>query len=102
MKSQYSDWTILKRMTLQARPYWLHIAGIFLLSVLSAPVALLAPLPLKIVIDNLIGSRPLSPLVAAIVPHAMHAHLLAFAVAMLIGVAVLTYVQGSGTWLLQT
>ncbi len=102
MKSQYSDWAILSRMAGQARPYWLHIAGIFLLSLLSAPVALLAPLPLKIVIDNLIGARPLAPLVDAIVPHAMRPHLLGFAVAMLIGVAVLTYVQGSGTWLLQT
>jgi ATP-binding cassette subfamily B protein len=98
MKSQYSDWTILKRMTVQARPYWLHVAGIFLLSVLAAPVALLAPLPLKIVIDNLIGSRP----VPSFIPHAVQPHLLGFAVAMLVGVAILTYIQGSGTWLLQT
>jgi ATP-binding cassette subfamily B protein len=105
MKSQYSDWAILQRMALQARPYWIHIAGIFLLSLLSAPVALLAPLPLKIVIDNLIGSRPLAPLVSTIVPESFHhspPHLLGFAVGMVIAVAVLTYIQGSGTWLLQT
>src|SRR5579885_936491 len=101
MKSRYSDWAILKRMAVQARPYWPHIAGIFLLSLLSAPVALLAPLPLKIVIDNLIGSRPLPPLVAAFLPHGSP-HLVAVAVGMLVAVAVLTYVQGSGTWLLQT
>src|SRR5690349_13366548 len=99
MKSRYSDWVILKRMTLQARPYWIHIAGIFALSLMAAPIALLAPLPLKIVIDNLIGSRPLSPLVAALVPRGIErSHLLIYAVAMLIGVAVLTYIQGSGTW----
>ena len=102
MKSRYSDWAILRRMALQARPYWIHVAGIFLLSLLSAPVALLAPLPLKIVIDNVIGSRPLSPLVAALVPRALEPHLLGFAVAMLVAAAVLTYIQGSGTWLLQT
>ncbi len=105
MKSQYSDWAILRRMSLQARAYWPHILGIFLLSLLSAPVALLAPLPLKIVIDNLIGSRPLSPLVAALVPQGIENSpglLLGFAVGLLIAVAILTYVQGSGTWLLQT
>lgn len=99
MKSRYSDWAILKRMAVQARPYWTHIAAIFLLSLLAAPISLLAPLPLKIVIDNLIGSRPISGWMAAFVPHE---HLLAAAVGMLIAVAVLTYIQGSGTWLLQT
>ncbi|MBZ5603420.1 MAG: ABC transporter ATP-binding protein/permease [Acidobacteriia bacterium] len=105
MKPQYSDGAILKRMTLEARPYWLHILAIFLLSVLSAPVALLAPLPLKIVIDNFIGARPLTGLVAFLVPNSLQHSgpaLLAFAVGMLIAIAILTYVQGSGTWLLQT
>jgi ATP-binding cassette subfamily B protein len=104
MKSRYTDRAILRRMAAEARPYSLHILAIFLLSLLSAPVALLAPLPLKIIIDNLIGSRPLPPLVAAFVPHSMQNSpaLLAFAVGMIVAVAVLTYVQGSGTWLLQT
>ena len=30
------------------RPYWRHLAALFLLSLLSPPVALLTPLPLKI------------------------------------------------------
>ncbi|MGH9558946.1 MAG: ABC transporter ATP-binding protein [Bryobacteraceae bacterium] len=105
MKPRYSDFTLLKRMAAEARAYWPHVLGIFALSLLSAPVALLTPLPLKIVIDNLIGSRPLSPLVATIVPHAARhstALLLAFATALTVGATLLTYLQGSGTWLLQT
>ena len=60
---------------------------------------------MKIVIDNLIGSRPLTPLVAALAPKAAQhspALLLVFATALMIGVTLLTYLQGSGTWLLQT
>ena len=59
MKARKSGTAILRRMALQARPYWPNILGIFLLSLLSTPLTLLTPLPLKIVIDNVIGSRPL-------------------------------------------
>lgn len=104
MKSQYSDGALLKRIALEARAYWPHVFGIFLLSLLSAPIALLAPMPLKIVIDNLIGTRPLPAWIIAIAPHAggSPAVLLAFATGVLILVTLLTYLQGSGTWLLQT
>jgi ATP-binding cassette, subfamily B, bacterial len=101
MKSQYSDWALFKRLALEARSYWPHILGIFLLSILSAPIALLAPMPLKIVIDNLIGGRPLP----AWMPHIAGRSpvtLVALATGLLISVTLLTYLQGSGTWLLQT
>ena len=32
------------RLAQQARPYWLHLSGVFLLSLLSSPFALLAPM----------------------------------------------------------
>lgn len=101
MKSQYSDWTLLKRLAREARPYWPQIVGIFLLSLLSAPIALLAPMPLKIVIDNLIGGRPLPGWISHIVGNSAGA-LIAFSTGLLIFVTLLTYLQGSGTWLLQT
>ena len=28
MKTQYSDWTLLKRMAIEARAYWPHVLGI--------------------------------------------------------------------------
>jgi ATP-binding cassette subfamily B protein len=49
MKPRKSEAPILHRIALQARPYWPHILGIFLLSLLSTPLTLLTPLPLKIV-----------------------------------------------------
>ena len=46
-----------------ARPYWPHVAGIFVLSLISAPLGLLLAFPLKIAVDNVIGAslcrRPL-------------------------------------------
>jgi len=59
MKPRKSEAAILRRMALQAPPYRPHILGIFLLSLLSTPLTLLTPLPLKMVIDSVIGSRPL-------------------------------------------
>ncbi len=41
-----SNLLLYRRLGQQARPYWCHFLGIFLLSLLSPPLALLAPLPL--------------------------------------------------------
>ena len=43
---------LYKRLLCQARPYWAHIGGILLLGLLSTPLALLTPLPLKIAVDS--------------------------------------------------
>lgn len=105
MKTRSSDWPILRRMALQARPYWPHILGIFFLSLLSTPLALLLPLPLKIVIDNVIGSRPLPGFLVPLVPQsAQHSNtlLLVLAAGLLVGVTLLSHLQGLGSWLLQT
>src|SRR5437762_5659886 len=81
------------RLAQQARPYWLHLTGIFLLSLLSSPFALLGPLPLKIVVDNVLDNRPLPRFLQAWLPVGLtqsSAGLLALAVGLLVGVAVLT------------
>ena len=52
---RYTTLTPYQRLLRQARPYWLHIAGILLLDLLSTPLALLTPLPLKIAVDSVLG-----------------------------------------------
>jgi ATP-binding cassette, subfamily B, bacterial len=64
----YRDLVIYRRLLALARPYWLHIAGVLLVSLLAMPLALLAPVPLKIAVDSVIGSRPLPGLLDAILP----------------------------------
>ena len=65
---KYSDVSLYHRLWLQARAYWPHIGGLFLISFLSTPLTLLNPIPLKIVVDSVLGSRPLPLFLAKLLP----------------------------------
>src|SRR6266568_4828379 len=85
--------SLFLRLWQQARPYWLHLTAIFLLSFLSSPFALLTPLPLKIAVDSVLGHHPLPRFLQAWLPAAVTqspSGLLALALGLLIAVAVLT------------
>ena len=101
----YTDVTLFRRLLRQARPYWLHIAGVFLVSLLSTPLALLTPLALKIVVDSVIGSHPLpgflDPLLPSFATESDRA-LLVFAAILFVAVALLSQIQQLGNNLLRT
>jgi ATP-binding cassette, subfamily B, bacterial len=88
-----------------ARPYWPHLAGIFMLSLVAAPIALLLALPLKIAVDNVIGSRPLPHFLQAALPASFqgsrNANLM-LAVGLLLGLSLIMNLQSFAAWLLQT
>jgi ATP-binding cassette, subfamily B, bacterial len=87
---------LFARVMRQARPYWLHLLGVFLLSILATPISLLVPLPLKIAVDSAIGSHPLPPLLAALMPESAvrsSTAIMALAVALLIAVSLLSQLQ---------
>src|SRR5438034_9848609 len=91
-KQQSFRWRLLK----QVGVYWPQLGLLLLLSTLAPPLALLVPLPLKIAVDSIIDHRPPPKLVQAILPEwAIHseAALLVFAVALIIGVALLTQLR---------
>jgi ATP-binding cassette subfamily B protein len=91
-----SDVFVFRRLLGEARPCWPLIGGLFLLSLLSSPLALLTPLPLKIAVDSVIGSRPLPSVVAPFVPDNIARSpdlLLAFVVGLLLSVVLLTQLQ---------
>src|SRR5436305_12023858 len=74
----------------------LLIAG---LSLLSLPLTLLYPLPLRLVVDNVLSHRPLPPFLANIFP----LHSAEFvAIALVLGIAVVVNLQGLASWWLQT
>src|SRR5437773_9227946 len=88
-----SNLLLYRRLGQQARPYWCQFLGILLLSLLSPPLALLAPLPLKIAVDNVIHSHPLPRFLDAWLPEALKQSpqsVLLFAVLLLVGVTVAT------------
>src|SRR3989441_10778173 len=66
-----SDVALYRRLLRQARPYWLHLAGLFGIGLLASPLALLDPVPLKIVFDSVLGSHPLPVYVRAVLPSAV-------------------------------
>ncbi|MDQ3431516.1 MAG: ABC transporter ATP-binding protein, partial [Actinomycetota bacterium] len=63
-----TDLLIFRRLLRQARPYAWRIAGILGLSLLSTPLAVLMPLPLKIVVDNVLGDAPVRGFLAVVLP----------------------------------
>src|SRR3989441_2790222 len=98
------DVVLFRRLFSQARPYWPHVAALFLLSLLSSPLSLLTPLPLKIAVDSVIGSHPLPHVISPFVPEAITRSpgaLLAFAIGLLVAVALLRQLQGLTNTLLQ-
>jgi ATP-binding cassette, subfamily B, bacterial len=74
-----------------------------LLNLISLPLTLLYPLPLKIAVDNVLNANPLPAFLLEILP-ARHASLppLALAVGMLLGTALVVNLQGLAIWWLQT
>jgi len=67
-KIKYTDFEICRRILLLARPYWFHLVGIFTLELLSVPLMLLAPVPLKIAVDSVVGSAPLPNFIQFFIP----------------------------------
>jgi ATP-binding cassette subfamily B protein len=63
-----TDLSLYWRLLRQARPYWPHIFGIFVISLLATPIALLAPVPLALAVDSVIGAHPLPGFLDAIIP----------------------------------
>src|SRR2546422_5497244 len=66
-----SELALYRRLLRQARPYWLHLAGLFGIGLLASPLALLDPVPLKIVFDSVLGSHPLPAYVRTVLPSAV-------------------------------
>ena len=105
MKPSTSDWTILRRIISQARPYWLNLVGVLGLSVAAAPLALLLPLPLKIAVDSVIGSQPAPSFLVWVLPTAVASSatsILAIAAGLLVLTTLLLYAQSLSAWILQT
>jgi ATP-binding cassette, subfamily B, bacterial len=102
---RYSMLAVYWRLLGVARPFWPHLAGMLVMSLFATPVALLTPVPLKIVVDTAIGGRPLPGWLGALLPPSAAASpgaALGVAVAVLLGVALLNQFQAVTNWVLQT
>src|SRR5439155_4554976 len=87
---------LFRRLFRRARPYSFHLGALFLVGLLGSPLALLAPLPLKIIVDSLIGTHPLPRFLDRLVPDSISSSptaLAAFAIGLLVVVALLGQLQ---------
>src|SRR5919198_3669144 len=92
---RYGDIRLYRRLARQARSSWPYIAALFVVGLLAGPLALLAPLPLKIAVDSVLGSRPLPRFLDALLPGVTRApHVLLIVVAALaVVIALLSQLQ---------
>ena len=99
-----SDLALYRRLLLQTRTYWVHMTGLFLLSVLATPLILLTPLPLKIAVDSVIGGHPLPQAVQFVLSRRAPLSpitLLIFAAGLMVLIAFLRNLHGLGLSLLR-
>jgi len=88
-----------------ARPYWPHLVLSFALSLVSVPLSLLTPLPLRIAVDNVLGGAPVAGWLEAMLPASWIAApgvLLAFAAVLMVATILLLHLQALINWMLQT
>ncbi|MCK6690758.1 MAG: hypothetical protein L6Q97_01510 [Thermoanaerobaculia bacterium] len=100
----YKTSHIIKRLLSKARPFWPQILAIFLLNLVLAPLALLAPVPLKIIVDSAFGSQPLPGFITFFLPAGFEntfGNIVIVAVALVLIAALLNQLQGLVNWVLK-
>ncbi len=99
------DIELLARVMYLARPYWLLIFGFFLVSMLATPLTLLAPIPLAIVADALVGKEALPSFLSPVIPDSVESsetRLIALAAVLFVLIALLRQTQELARVLLYT
>lgn len=105
MNSNYSDTKILRRLLIEARPFHTHLVLILLLGLVATPLTLLSPIPLKIAVDNIYGSKELPELLSSVIPHWLTGsklRMLGFVAILQVLIISLIQLQSLGNQLLKT
>ncbi len=85
-----------RRLLADLRPYSVKIMGLVTISLSAIPLALVAPLPIKLVVDSVIGSQPLSGYFALLAPDSLRSskdYVLWLSIGILLGSTALSYLQ---------
>ena len=84
----------LKRAFEDLQPYLWPLVALLVISLLAVPIALIFPLPIKLLVDNVLGSQPLPGYLTIFVGSQASKSLgISLAISILLGAAVLTYLQ---------
>ena len=104
-KNKNSDFQILKRLILIAKPHLILVALIFFVGLLSAPLTLLLPVPIKISVDSVVNSLPMPDILVFFLPNEIissKTSLLLIAVSMQVAIVILIHLQYLILYVLQT
>src|SRR6266571_2726271 len=84
----------LKRAFEDLRPYLWPIVALLVISLLAVPIALIFPLPIKLLVDSVLGSQPLPGYLTIFLgPEGPSSLAISLAISVLLVAAVLTYLQ---------
>ncbi len=100
-----SDLALYKRLLDGVRPYWRQLLVTLIVSLLSIPLVLLTPLPLKIAVDSVIGTNPPPEFLTWVLPRAFLSSgngLLIAVTGLFLIISLLHQLQLMGTALLRT
>src|SRR5713226_6680307 len=76
------------------RPYLWPLVVLLIISLLAVPITLIVPLPIKLLVDSVLGSQPLPGYLTILVGlQVSKSFALSLAISILLGTAVLTYLQ---------
>ena len=87
---------MLRRVFAELRPYSASIIVLLAISLAAIPITLITPLPIKLIVDNVLGTSTLSGYLAILLPGGSQAskdYVLWLALGILIGSTLLTYLQ---------
>jgi ATP-binding cassette subfamily B protein len=95
--------SISKALREQVSAFRFSLLSVLLVGLLAMPIALALPLPLKIVIDNVLGSQPVPDFLRTLLPDQWvddKNSLFVVSLVLMLVVSIVNYVQGQGLWLL--
>jgi ATP-binding cassette subfamily B protein len=104
-RSQPTNPAVLPRLFAETRPYRPQIIGLIAIDLLLAPLMMLYPVPLQLVVDSVLGNHPPSSALQFVMPDFATSttyRLLVFAVVLQVVVVLLAQFQELGAYVLRT
>src|SRR5690348_5771616 len=98
-----SAFAVYLRAFKEVRPFWPHLAVILVLGLAATPIGLLTPLPLKIIVDCVLGQRAL-PAQFAVLPASLRTGpeaVLLTAIGLAVVLVVITVLHRNTEWLVR-
>ncbi|HVY59315.1 MAG TPA: ABC transporter ATP-binding protein [Xanthobacteraceae bacterium] len=95
---------VYRRAFKEVRPFWPHLGVILILGLAATPIALLTPLPLKIIVDGVLGQQPLPAQLARMLPDGLRSGpeaILQAAIGLAVVLVLVTVAHRNAEWLVR-